>query len=152
MSFVFKLVICKHLYLGLWKSYCFLFAWSSTWVPSLAVSIIQETAIWQRNSNVAATSSNASAKETLQNGRTQPSTITLILAYLLMLCNDGKNYAQLEHAGLDTFVDNFIKSRLWEGRETNQGWPLDNIFKSSALWLMWMTLTKRWSFSFFWFQ
>jgi len=74
---------------------------------------------------------------------------TLILAYLLMLCNDGKNYAQLEHAGLDTFVDNFIKSRLWEGRETNQGWPLDNIFKSSALWLMWMTLTKRWSFSFF---
>lgn len=71
---------------------------------------------------------------------------TLVAAYILMLNNDGKNYAQLEHAGLDDYVDKFIRTRLWEGRETNQGWPLDNFNNSSALWLMWMTLTKRRSF------
>lgn len=71
---------------------------------------------------------------------------TLISAYLLMLSNDGKNYAQLEHAGLDAYVDKFIMTRLWEGSETNHGWPLDNFSNSAALWLMWMTLTKRWFF------
>jgi hypothetical protein len=71
---------------------------------------------------------------------------TLASAYLLMLSNDGKNYAQLEHAGLDAYVNKFIMTRLWEGSETNQGWPLDNFINSIALWLMWMTLTKRWSF------
>ena len=75
---------------------------------------------------------------------------TLFSAYLLMLSNDGKNYAQLEHAGLDAYVNKFVKTRLWEGSEENQGWPLDNLINSTALWLMWMTLTKRWSFlSFF---
>ena len=71
--------------------------------------------------------------------------------YILMLSNDGKNYAQLEHAGLDAYVNKFIATRLWEGRETNQGWPLDDMNNSCALWLLWMTLNKRWSFSFFFF-
>ena len=74
---------------------------------------------------------------------------TLTSAYLLMLSNDGKNYAQLEHAGLDAYVDKFITTRFWEGSETNQGWPLDSSDNSFALWLMWMTLTKRSSFLFF---
>ena len=73
---------------------------------------------------------------------------TLRSSYLLMLSNDGKNYAQLEHAGLDAYVDKFIFTRLWEESETNRGWPLDNHSNSAALWLKWMTLTKRWS-SFF---
>jgi hypothetical protein len=68
---------------------------------------------------------------------------TLFSAYILMLSNDGKNYAQLEHAGLDDYVNRFIATRVWVGTETNQGWPLDNANNSSALWLMWMTLTKR---------
>jgi len=66
-----------------------------------------------------------------------------------MLGNDGKNYAQLEHAGLDAYVNKFIMTRLWEESESNQGWPLDNLNNSLALWLMWMTLTKRSSFLFF---
>jgi hypothetical protein len=74
---------------------------------------------------------------------------TLISAYVLMLSNDGKNYAQLEHAGLDAYVNKFITTRFSEGRETNLGWPLDNYRNSMALWLMWMTLTKRWSFLLF---
>ena len=73
---------------------------------------------------------------------------TLIAAYILMLHNDGKNYAQLERAGLHAYVDNFITTRLWDESETNQGWPLHNIQNACALWLMWMTLTKRWSFLF----
>ena len=76
---------------------------------------------------------------------------TLSASYFLMLSNDGKNYAQLEHAGLDAYVDNFVRSKLWEGRGTNQGWPLDNFDNAHALWLMWMTLTKRWFFPFFFF-
>lgn len=71
---------------------------------------------------------------------------TLLSAYFLMLSNDGKNYAQLEHAGLDAYVNKFVKTRLWEGSEENQGWPLDNFINSVAMWLMWMTLTKRWFF------
>ena len=70
---------------------------------------------------------------------------TFMSAYILMLSNDGKNYAQLEHAGLHTLVDNFVRSRLWEGRHSNQGWPLDTPNNSVALWLLWMTLTKGWS-------
>lgn len=77
---------------------------------------------------------------------------TLISAYFLMLNNDGKNYAQLEHAGLDAYVDMFMRTRLWEGRETNQGWPLDNTTNSAALWLKWMTLTKRRSFLSFYYS
>jgi hypothetical protein len=69
---------------------------------------------------------------------------TLCASYFLMLSNDGKNYAQLEHAGLDAYVDMYVRNNLWEGRETNQGWPLENSFDNScALWLMWMTLTKQ---------
>jgi hypothetical protein len=76
---------------------------------------------------------------------------TLVAAYVLMLNNDGKNYAQLQHAGLDAYVDNFVRNRLWKGRDSNQGWPLDTLNNSVALWLMWMTLTKRsvFFFSFF---
>ncbi|KAF8799856.1 hypothetical protein BYT27DRAFT_6848701 [Phlegmacium glaucopus] len=68
---------------------------------------------------------------------------TLWASYILMLNNDGKNYAQLQHAGLDAYVDKFVMTRLWEGRESNQGWPLDSANNSLALWLMWMTLTKE---------
>ena len=76
----------------------------------------------------------------------------LSASYFLMLSNDGKNYAQLEHAGLDAYVDNFVRTKLWEGRETNRGWPLDSLDNAYALWLMWMTLTKRWSFLSFSFS
>ncbi|KAJ7682850.1 hypothetical protein B0H17DRAFT_1075117 [Mycena rosella] len=64
-------------------------------------------------------------------------------AYLMMLENDGRNAAQLEHAGLDSYLDLFIRTRLWDGREGSHGWPTDSVAGACALWLMWMTTTEE---------
>ena len=66
----------------------------------------------------------------------------LFSALVLLLENDGKNYAQLEWAGVSEYAEEFVKRRLWKGAETNDGWPLDNANNASALWVLWLTLTK----------
>lgn len=71
----------------------------------------------------------------------------LFTAYLLMLDNDGKNYAQLEWAGIHRYVDLFIRQRLWEGRFENNGWPVDSVENACALWLAWMTLRRDFLFN-----
>ncbi|KAF8893705.1 hypothetical protein CPB84DRAFT_1783210 [Gymnopilus junonius] len=63
-------------------------------------------------------------------------------ALLLMLDNDGKNYAQLKHAGVHAYVDKFVENALVDGREENNGWPVHNEVNATALWLMWL-LTER---------
>ncbi|PPQ75458.1 hypothetical protein CVT26_016105, partial [Gymnopilus dilepis] len=67
---------------------------------------------------------------------------TLASALLLMLDNDGRNYAQLRHAGVHVFVERYVRQRLWEGREGNFGWPLHSKANATALWLLWLT-TER---------
>ncbi|KAF8954210.1 hypothetical protein BDZ97DRAFT_1928581 [Flammula alnicola] len=67
----------------------------------------------------------------------------LFTALLLMLDNDGKNYAQLEWAGVHVYVDEFVQQKLWVGREANDGWPLDNQGNACALWLMWLTMDRQ---------
>ncbi|KAJ7482843.1 hypothetical protein B0H11DRAFT_2021398 [Mycena galericulata] len=64
-------------------------------------------------------------------------------AYLMMLENDGKNAAQLEHAGLDLYLDIFVRTRMWDDRHASHGWPTDNVASACALWLMWMTTTPE---------
>jgi len=76
------------------------------------------------------------------NVRSEEAGTHLFTAYILMLDNDGKNYAQLEWAGIDTFVNAFVRLRLWEGRGLNEGWPLDSPENACALWLMWMTISR----------
>ncbi|KAJ2937014.1 hypothetical protein H1R20_g83, partial [Candolleomyces eurysporus] len=66
----------------------------------------------------------------------------LLIAYVAMLDNDGKNRAQLQHAGIEDFVDRFVRRRLWVDCEANDGWPQENVTNSCALWLMWMFTTK----------
>nr|GAT50202.1 predicted protein [Mycena chlorophos] len=66
----------------------------------------------------------------------------LFSAYLMMLENDGRNAAQLQHAGLDSYLDNFVRNRMWNGRGSAQGWPTDNTANACALWLVWMTTTE----------
>ncbi|KAJ2917182.1 hypothetical protein MD484_g3244, partial [Candolleomyces efflorescens] len=66
----------------------------------------------------------------------------LLIAYVAMLDSDGKNRAQLQHAGIEAFVDRFVRKRLWVECESNDGWPLENVINSCALWLMWMFTTK----------
>lgn len=66
-------------------------------------------------------------------------------AYLMMLENDGRNAAQLAHAGLDSYLDSFVRTRLWDDRYNSHGWPTDNTASACALWLVWMTTTEgRW--------
>jgi hypothetical protein len=57
----------------------------------------------------------------------------------MMLENDGRNAAQLEHAGLDSYLDIFVRTRLWDDK--SHGWPTDNTASACALWLVWMTTT-----------
>ncbi|EGO31272.1 hypothetical protein SERLADRAFT_353830 [Serpula lacrymans var. lacrymans S7.9] len=61
----------------------------------------------------------------------------------MLLENDGKNRYQLGWAGLDNFVDEFVRTRLYEGSTQLNGWPSDNTLNSLALWLMWMTTTSE---------
>ncbi|KAF8215228.1 hypothetical protein K438DRAFT_1800921 [Mycena galopus ATCC 62051] len=65
----------------------------------------------------------------------------LFCAYLMMLENDGRNAAQLAHAGLDSYLDIFVRTRLWDDR--SHGWPSDNTENACALWLVWMTTTEE---------
>ncbi|KAJ7194231.1 hypothetical protein GGX14DRAFT_586818 [Mycena pura] len=67
----------------------------------------------------------------------------LFAAFLMMLENDGRNAAQLEHAGLDSYLDIFVRSQLWNDRYTAHGWPTDNTANACALWLVWMTTTEQ---------
>ncbi|KAJ7056648.1 hypothetical protein C8F01DRAFT_993024 [Mycena amicta] len=67
----------------------------------------------------------------------------LFWAYLMMLENDGRNAAQLEHSGLDSYLDVFVRTRMWNGRGSAHGWPTDNTANACALWLVWMTTTEK---------
>ncbi|KAF8167243.1 hypothetical protein B0H34DRAFT_669736 [Crassisporium funariophilum] len=67
----------------------------------------------------------------------------LLAAYVMMLDNDGRNWAQLEWAGVEGYVRGYVRRRLWEGREGNEGWPKDSSPNACALWLMWMMETKQ---------
>lgn len=72
--------------------------------------------------------------------------VDLLLAiYMMMLDNDGKNFAQLQSAGIAEFIDKFIRLRLWEGRmeSPNAGWPVASVANRCALWIAWLTMDRR---------
>lgn len=70
-------------------------------------------------------------------------TDALFTAFMMMLEDDGKNARQLqEWAGADVFAERFLRRRLYEGRESNDGWPVESAPNSCALWLMWMLTTE----------
>ncbi|PPQ70260.1 hypothetical protein CVT25_013297 [Psilocybe cyanescens] len=88
------------------------------------------------------------ACELLRFLRTAPSphhieaTSHLDTALLMMLDNDGKNYAQLAHAGIHAFLRAYAHTRLWEGREENEGWPRDSQANAATVWLLWLTVER----------
>ncbi|EMD32612.1 hypothetical protein CERSUDRAFT_99341 [Gelatoporia subvermispora B] len=64
-------------------------------------------------------------------------------AFIMMLENDGKNAAQLlEYAKLDALVEQFLHTRLWEGREQSSGWPAESTANALAVWLCWMCIDQ----------
>ncbi|KAF9540952.1 hypothetical protein CPC08DRAFT_468037 [Agrocybe pediades] len=88
----------------------------------------------------------------------------MFTCFLMMLDNEGKNYAQLKHAGVHTFVDWFIRKCIWDPslpylspaalqklEEENDGasplpsaygWPIDTPHTSAAFLLYWLVLER----------
>lgn len=56
-------------------------------------------------------------------------------AFILLTENDGKNRAQLEWANTYTFVNSFVRHRLWQ--DCVNGWPRDTPLHALVLWVMW---------------
>jgi hypothetical protein len=63
-------------------------------------------------------------------------------AFFMAMEDDGRNSYQLAWAGLDRFVDRFVRTRLCEDAAVNSGWPAENNVNALALWLMWFTTTR----------
>ncbi|THH07597.1 hypothetical protein EW145_g3270 [Phellinidium pouzarii] len=60
-------------------------------------------------------------------------------AYLMMLENDGRNARQLVlWANVFEFALVFLKERMYEGCETNNGWPLETESTALSVWLLWL--------------
>jgi hypothetical protein len=67
----------------------------------------------------------------------------LFTAFMMMLEDDGRNYRQLlDWAHADYFAEQYVRKRLYEGRERNDGWPLESTENACAMWLMWMFTTE----------
>jgi hypothetical protein len=49
--------------------------------------------------------------------------------------NDGKNRAQPEWANTYSFVNSFVRQRLWH--DPVNGWPRDTPLHALVLWVMW---------------
>jgi hypothetical protein len=54
---------------------------------------------------------------------------------ILVTENDGKNRAQLEWADTYSFVNSFVRQRLWH--DPVNGWPRDTPLHALVLWVMW---------------
>jgi hypothetical protein len=68
---------------------------------------------------------------------------SMLTAFMMMLEDDGRNYRQLvEWARADVFAEEYVRKRLYEGREENDGWPVEKMENSCAVWLMWMFTTE----------
>ncbi|KAF7440237.1 hypothetical protein PC9H_000581 [Pleurotus ostreatus] len=68
---------------------------------------------------------------------------TFLQAYVMLLSNDGKNIAQLEHAGLYLLLRAYLKKYLYKGELLDKGWPVESLENSCALWLLWMMTTEE---------
>ncbi|TFK36577.1 hypothetical protein BDQ12DRAFT_686654 [Crucibulum laeve] len=67
------------------------------------------------------------------------------IAYL-MIEDSGtsqSNIKQLLHSGVLVFLDRFLRERLYEGSEGNNGWPLMNELNSLALALSWLLSSRH---------
>lgn len=74
--------------------------------------------------------------------------LALAQAWLMMSEDDGRNRAQLQWAGIETFVEKYVFERInnpggsndeWE---SSQGWPVETKEVSTALWLFWAFTTE----------
>ncbi|OBZ78982.1 hypothetical protein A0H81_01315 [Grifola frondosa] len=64
-------------------------------------------------------------------------------AFIMLVENDGRNEEQLAWAGLDAFLDEYITTRLLEGRHSIGGWPLESTRNTLVIWLYWLSMTEE---------
>ncbi|TEB16540.1 hypothetical protein FA13DRAFT_1804626 [Coprinellus micaceus] len=57
--------------------------------------------------------------------------------------DEGRNRAQLKHAGIEAVVERFVRRRLYDGLEQNGNWPQPSLGNGCALWLWWMFTTRE---------
>ncbi|KZT07539.1 uncharacterized protein LAESUDRAFT_651186 [Laetiporus sulphureus 93-53] len=62
--------------------------------------------------------------------------------WLMCLENDGKNELQLDWAGVDDFLVQFLRTRLWHARETYDNWPAEFTINALAIWIYWYRLDE----------
>ncbi|KAF8626687.1 hypothetical protein AX15_004771 [Amanita polypyramis BW_CC] len=82
----------------------------------------------------------------IRSGYIDESSITeaLWLAYTILedISVGSKGYQQLVWAKFPKFLDNYLRSRLYEGAERCDGWPVMNERNSLAITLSWFCLTE----------
>jgi hypothetical protein len=71
------------------------------------------------------------------------------VAFVAMMDDEGRNRAQLKHAGIEAVVERFVRRRLYDGLEQNGNWPQPSLGNGCALWLWWMFTTRGTSWSSF---
>lgn len=63
---------------------------------------------------------------------------TLRIAYLMLLDDNGKNFAQLSWAGLPDLIVALIRHRLFPRTNVNNGWPEENEANCLAVTIFWL--------------
>jgi hypothetical protein len=63
-------------------------------------------------------------------------------AYLMLLGDDGKNFAQLSWAGLPALVQDFLRNRFTSTAHDNHGWPQENEMNTLAVVLFWLVTSS----------
>ncbi|KAH7911287.1 hypothetical protein BJ138DRAFT_1113337 [Hygrophoropsis aurantiaca] len=63
-------------------------------------------------------------------------------AYIMVLEDDGLNWSQLLWAEFPSFMQKFLRERLFLGAEENDGWPVENEINALAVALFWLISSK----------
>ncbi|KAI0049023.1 hypothetical protein FA95DRAFT_1604703 [Auriscalpium vulgare] len=66
-----------------------------------------------------------------------------LVAYIMLLEDDGKNIAHLEAAGLPALVEEYLIGRLHEGADEANGWPASTEMNSLAVTLFWQLTAQQ---------
>ncbi|KAI0056832.1 hypothetical protein BV25DRAFT_1920659 [Artomyces pyxidatus] len=70
-------------------------------------------------------------------------TQAFLVAYLMLLEDDGKNMSQLLWAGLPALLEEYIVERLHVGADASDGWPAVNKTNALVVALFWQMTTRH---------
>jgi|ERR1700722_2001238 len=64
------------------------------------------------------------------------------VAFVLLLEDQGQNFAQLQRAGLANLVHRYLREKIFIGSESDNGWPLANEINALAVSIAWLTSSR----------